>query len=170
MVHWVGMLFWMSSASVERYPSLWKAIEMSMPLSSLEEVNHLGSCTMRDDKHKEPLSKKPLCDKHFHFKASIFQDVMSIYFYMMSAVVGRQLGECKMGDHICHCCRAIRGQTGTRRGVTGDGVVSSCAALIVPPHALRTALSDVKALGGIYRFKGSLCNWSRRCLICTAGI
>lgn len=57
--------------------------------------------------------QKPLCDKHFHFKGLILQDVVSIYFYIMSAVVRRQLGECKKGDQICHCCWLIRGQTGT---------------------------------------------------------
>lgn len=67
---------------------------------------------MKDDKHKEPFSEN-LCDKHFHFKASFLQDVMSIYFYIMSAVVRRQLGECKKGDRICHCSQLIRGQTGT---------------------------------------------------------
>lgn len=56
--------------------------------------------------------QKPLCDKHFHFKASFLQDVMSTYFYIMSAVVRRQLGECKKGDRICHCSWLIRGQTG----------------------------------------------------------
>lgn len=56
---------------------------------------------------------KPLCDKHFHFKGFILQDVMSIYLNIMSSVVRRQLGECKNGDKICHCCWLIRGQTGT---------------------------------------------------------
>lgn len=57
--------------------------------------------------------RKPLSDKHFHFKASILQDVMSIYFYIMSAVVWRQLGESKKCDEIRHCCWLITGRTGT---------------------------------------------------------
>lgn len=132
--------------------------------------------------------QKPLCDKHFHFKGFILQDVMSIYFYIMSAVVRRQLGECKKGDQICHCCRLIRGHTGaqcvcqcvsqtesTPQWVwvfshVADKKKSSSVALILSLHALHTTLSDVKSLGGIYWFKGSLCNWSDCCLICTAGI
>lgn len=81
---------------------------MSMPLSSLKEVNHPGSRTMKDDKHKGAFQlKNPLCDKHFHFKAFILKDVMSIYFYIMSALVRRQLGGCKKREGGGGCVTAV---------------------------------------------------------------
>lgn len=33
---------------------------------------------------------------------------MSIYFYIMSVEVLRQLGECKSSDQVCHCYELIR--------------------------------------------------------------
>lgn len=86
---------WTSGRSIERYPSLQKGMEMSMPLSKLKEASLLGSINMKDDKHKKNLlAKNPFCHKHFNVKASILQDRMSVYFWIMSVVVLRQLEEC----------------------------------------------------------------------------
>lgn len=111
--------------------------------------------------------QKPLCDKHFHFKASILQDVMSIYFYIMSVVVRRQLGECRKGDQICRCCWLIRVSEWhpvcLLECVSVWACVTECAfssvwltkktsstvPLISSLHALHTTLSDVKSPGGI---------------------
>lgn len=88
---------WTSGRSIERYPSLQKGMEMSMPLSKLKEASLLGSFNMKDNKHtqkKNLLAKNTFCHKHFNVKASILQDHMSVYFWIMSVVVLRQLEEC----------------------------------------------------------------------------